>query len=320
MSGPRVTVCMPSYNCASFLPAAIESVLGQSFADFELLIADDCSSDGSREIAARYAALDRRVVLRLRERNLGMVQNWNACLGEARGEYLKYLFSDDLLASKDALQEMVALLDADRDISLVASARNIIGDHQGEASIASAFPADKVLPGTEVINRCLLAQRNLVGEPSAVMFRKSQAGRGFDSSYSQFVDLEMWFHLLEQGRFGYLKEPLACFRMHADQQTKKNVRNLVHVEEMLLLLGAYGAKAYVTLGRRTREFLLYHQLYRIWKAHKTKLVGREAALAKITAHMPARQFLMLIPLYKLLNPLWKLVCRLRLPVATKMAP
>jgi len=311
MSRPRVTVCMPAYNCAGFLPAAIESVLGQSFGDFELLIADDCSSDESREIAARYALLDPRVVLRFREQNLGMVNNWNACFREARGEYVKYLFSDDLLASQDALLRMVALLDADPSLALVASARNIIGADQDHLAVASAFPDGARLPGTEVISRCLLSQKNLIGEPSAVMFRKSHGERGFDGRYSQFVDLEMWFHLLEQGSFSYIAVPLASFRIHADQQTKKNVRNLVHVEEMIALLDDYGGKPYLRLGSMARRCLVYQQLYRIWKAHKSNLVSRNQALAKVSRYMPAGLFLSLIPLYKLLNPVWKLVCRMR---------
>ena len=57
-----------------------------------------------------------------------MVENWNACLREARGEYIKYLFGDDLLASPDALQKMVGVLDSDRTVSLVASARNLIDE------------------------------------------------------------------------------------------------------------------------------------------------------------------------------------------------
>lgn len=310
MSYPRLTVCIPVYNSAGFLAAAIESVLEQSFTDFELLILDDGSSDGSRDIVAGYAARDPRIVTRFHEKNLGMVPNWNACLGEARGEYIKYLFGDDLLASRDALSKMVALLDGDPAIALVASARNIIDHKSKQLKLTSTFPADLVLSGTEVINRCLFRQKNLIGEPSAVMFRKNQAMRGYDLRYSQLVDLEMWFHLLEQGKFCYLAAPLACFRIHDDQQTKKNVRNLVHVEEMITLLAEYGSRAYLTIGPLTKRFLLYNQLFRIWKAYQSNLIDRDAALAKITPHCPPRKFMALIPLYKVLSPIWKLTIAL----------
>ncbi len=310
MMTPRVTVCMPAYNNARFLAEAIESVLKQSFERFELLIIDDCSTDGTREIVGAYAAADDRIVFRGNPLNLGMVENWNACLQEAQGEYVKYLFGDDLLASPDALQKMVAVLDADKSVSLVASARYLIDDRSVKTGTASGFSGNIVVAGPGTINRCLFTQKNLIGEPSVVMFRKSQAARGFDCRYSQFVDLEMWFYLLEQGRFAYLTEPLASFRVHAGQQTNINVRELVHVDEMLALLDDYGNRPYVKLGRLTRRFLLYHQNYRIWKAYKSGKLSREQALAKISRSYSLLKFHALVPLYKLASPVWKLLCHL----------
>ena len=94
---PQVSVCIDSFNYGRFLPAAIESVLSQTFTDFELLVVDDCSTDDSFAIAQRYAAGDRRIVARRHERNLGMVRNRNACLALARGDYVKFLHADDFL-------------------------------------------------------------------------------------------------------------------------------------------------------------------------------------------------------------------------------
>ena len=307
---PRVTVCMPVYNNAQFLSEAIESVRNQNYTDFELLILDDCSSDRSREIIRSHAAQDTRIIAAFHDTNLGMVDNWNACLGRAKGEYIKFLFGDDLLASKDALGQMVTVLDADHEISLVASARNIIDDDSKNVKVASSFPQGFVMEGTGIINRCLLTQKNLIGEPSVVMFRKSQAERSFNGRYSQLVDLEMWFHLLEQGEFSYIREPLASFRVHAGQQTKKNVRDLVHIEEMFALLEEFGDKPYVTLGTLTKRFLRYRQSYRIWKAYKSNTISRDQALAKISRRCPPWKFLALVPLYKMANLVWKLKCYL----------
>ncbi|HLO24483.1 MAG TPA: glycosyltransferase family 2 protein [Geobacteraceae bacterium] len=308
MITPRVTVCIPAYNNARFLPEAIESVLSQSFDQLELLIIDDSSTDSTREIVSSYAARDNRIVFRVNPRNIGMVENWNACLREARGEYIKYLFGDDLLASPDALQKMVGVLDSDRTVSLVASARNLIDEDSALVGTISCFAGNTVGEGAKIINRCLLTQKNLIGEPSVVMFRKSQAARGFDARYSQFVDLEMWFHLLEQGKFSYIGEPLASFRLHAGQQTRKNVRDLVHVDEMIALMDEYGGRPYVKLGQITRRFLQYHQLYRIWKVYRNGTMSREDALVKISRHCAPRKFLALVPLYKVVSPVWKLKC------------
>ena len=79
-------------NCPSLadvqVAEAVDSVLAQDFSDFELILSDDCSGDGSREIIEAYAARDPRIRIQVHEANIGMVQNWNWCLSQARGEYL----------------------------------------------------------------------------------------------------------------------------------------------------------------------------------------------------------------------------------------
>lgn len=312
MNLPRVTVCIPSYNCAAYLGEAIESVLAQSFTDYELLILDDCSSDDSSQVAARYAARDARITIGVHQENLGMVQNWNACLEMARGEYIKFLLCDDVLSSPETLRKMVQVLDRHPDVSLVASARNIIDEHSREIKVLCSLPTDLELSGAHMINLCLYTQKNLIGEPSVVMFRKSQGARGFNSKYNQLVDLEMWFHLLAQGSLAYLDEPLASFRVHGEQQTRKNVRDLVHVEEMLGLLDEFGPKAKLSARTPAGLFLAYNQLYRIWKGYKSRLLSRNEALARISRRQSRVKFFLQIPLYKLLNPFWKVTCHLRI--------
>ncbi len=125
----KVSICMPNYNFAQYLPEAIESVLRQSYSDFEFVIIDNCSTDNSVEVIQRYAGKDARIKLNVNKQNIGLVNNLNLCLQKARGDYIKFLFSDDLLASENALEQMVTVLDAHEGISLVASARNVI-DYQ----------------------------------------------------------------------------------------------------------------------------------------------------------------------------------------------
>jgi glycosyltransferase involved in cell wall biosynthesis len=102
---PKISVCIPAYNNESFIAEAIESVLAQSFGDFELLVIDDCSLDRTRQIVASFATRDSRIVLLENSRNLGMVHNWNRCLKVARGEFIKFLFGDDLLSAPNALEK-----------------------------------------------------------------------------------------------------------------------------------------------------------------------------------------------------------------------
>jgi glycosyltransferase involved in cell wall biosynthesis len=126
---PKVSVCIPVFRGADFISDAIESVLAQDFRDFELLIVDDCSGDGTGKIIERYASQDPRIIYKVNDSNLGMVANWNNCLKMARGRYVKFLFQDDIFIFPDSLGKMVRILDAAPDVSLVASCRRVINSY-----------------------------------------------------------------------------------------------------------------------------------------------------------------------------------------------
>ena len=238
-AAPKVSVLIPTFNSARFLPEAIESVLAQDFTDCEILISDDASTDGSADVIRRYAARDARIRFQLQERNLGMVAHWNWCLGQARGEYVKFLFGDDKLASPAALRRQVGQLDAEPAAVLAVSARIIIDKDSVPVEIWDELGPAGQKRGTEMIARCIWRDRNLIGEPSAVMFRRAAGRRGFDPAWRQLVDQEMWFHLLAQGDLMYDPEPLCAFRLHGAQQTARNRDSHVSSAETLLLLARY---------------------------------------------------------------------------------
>ena len=306
MANCKVSVCIPTYNYGSYIAETIESVLSQDFTDFELLIIDDNSTDSTVSVVEPYTHRDPRVKFIVNPKNLGMVENWNYCLDQAQGEYIKYVFGDDLLASPDALGRMVALLDADSSVSLVCSARNFINDRSEIIKIVSRFEKTGILPGTDVINLCLIKQGNLIGEPSVVMFRKRQASRGFMVHYRQIVDLEMWFHLLEQGTFAYISEPLCSFRIHDRQQTVKNRENLSDLNDVFYLLDDYMQKEYITLSSFMKKYMKYDHLYEIWKLYKKKKLRREAAVKIINSNFSFSYFRCWYPFYKLFKPCFKL--------------
>lgn len=310
---PRVSVCMPTYNYARYLPEAIESVLAQDYADFEVLVIDDCSADDTRGVVESYCSADDRIVFSVNERNLGMVENWNLCLERARGDYIKFLFGDDILARRDALGSMVSSLDSDRGISLVGSPRNIIDDDSRLLETLSYLPRGAVMPGTEVINQCLRDQRNqnLIGEPSVVMFRTSQARRGFSPRYRQLVDLEMWFHLLEQGSYAHLAQPLSSFRIHTEQQTAKNVLSLAYINDLSHLFDDYLFKDYVSCGRLHKRFLVYNQFYKIWKKARQNKIDGDLVRRKIELRYRPWEFYAHMLMYKAYNPAQKLGMLLR---------
>lgn len=270
---PKISVLIPTYNYARYLPEAIESVLEQDFADYELLIADDCSTDESREIIRRYAARDGRIQCQFHPANLGMVQNWNYCLQRARGEYVQFLFGDDKFASREALGKMARMLDENPAAVLALAARNIIDENSRILEVAAHLGKSGCHVGLGVIGRCLEQNANLVGEPSVVMFRRRDGTRGFSKEYRQIPDLEMWFHLLEKGDAVYTSELLYSFRKHARQQTEVNRVTQIGLREHLLLLAEYFE--HPKLRERVSRKLLFTQIYWLRKKGDGSMISRE---------------------------------------------
>jgi glycosyltransferase involved in cell wall biosynthesis len=222
---PKVSVAIPVYNGETYLAAAIESVLAQSLADFELVICDDHSTDRSFEIAAAFT--DRRIRLLRNPANLGFGGNWNRCLAEAQGQYIKILPQDDLL-HRDCLQMQAAVLDQDKEggVALVFCARTIIGPG-GQVHMRRGYGArESRLSGIAIARRTARSGTNPVGEPGAVMFRQSAAraaGR-FSGERPFVIDIDYWLRLLKFGSAVYLPEALASFRVSAASQSVKMAR------------------------------------------------------------------------------------------------
>jgi glycosyltransferase involved in cell wall biosynthesis len=310
MNRPKVSVCIPTYNYAAFLPMAIESVLNQSFTDHELLIIDDCSHDDTRDVVRKYAAQDKRVRFKINAVNIGMVNNWNLCLKEARGEYIKPLFADDMFADPDALQQMTSVLMSNERVVLVASSWNLVNAESKIIRSIRPFKRDCSLHGEKVTALCLSEQKNFVGSPSGVMFRNRDCDRGFSTDYHQIVDLEMWFHLLEKGTFVHLDKPLCSFRIHPDQQTERNKGNYAAYEDAFLLYDHYMHKSYVSVSRFHKQYIQYDNTYHLWKSYAAGYIDKRTVLKGISERYGLIKFLTYYPLYKIYKPCLKLQRRL----------
>ncbi len=263
---PKVSICIPAYNYADYLKDAIASALSQTFDDFELLIVDNCSTDGTRDVAEHYRRRDGRIVYHCNEANIGLVGNLNRCLELATGEYIKFLCADDLLLPT-CLERMVEVLDRNPDVSLVTAARRMVtGTLKPIRRLAYSY-RDIHIPGTEAINRCLF-NGNQIGEPTAVMFRRQAAAGGFQTAYSQLVDLDMWFRLLEQGDLVSLSEELCVFRQHDEQGTKVNLRSLNFLNDEERLYHAYISKPYIHASQVNIFNWKFIMAWNIWKQRK----------------------------------------------------
>jgi glycosyltransferase involved in cell wall biosynthesis len=252
----KVSVLVPVYNGETFLAECLESILAQDFADMEILISDDASTDGSVALVERYASRDSRIRWWKNPNNLGLARNFNCCLRAAKGEYIKYVLQDDKLISPLAIQKMTEVLDHHPGVSLVSSASQVLDEHSRVIKVRKHFKPG-IMEGREVIGRCVERLTNLIGEPSVVMFRREQAARGYNEQFRQLLDLDLWFHLLEQGGLAYLAEPLCAFRRHAAQQSEFNRLNHISQREHFFMFKTYFDKHYGVSRRALFIFIYY---------------------------------------------------------------
>lgn len=212
---PCVSICVPTYRGAAYLANTIESVLAQTFTDFELVIIDDNSPDETSNVVASYS--DPRIRYLKNPHNLGPEGNWNRCLQEARGHYFKLLPQDDLLYP-DTLQRQVEILERDEEqrIALVFGARIITDSHDKTITKRGCPGAPEgMISAKELVRRCVRFGTNLIGEPGSVLMRKTLADQvgTFDGSLGYIIDLDYWVRLLAHGDAYYLESPVSSFRV-----------------------------------------------------------------------------------------------------------
>ena len=208
MSAPLVSVLMTAYNREKYIAEAIESVLASSCNDFELIIVDDCSKDHTVEIARRYTG-DSRVQVHVNEKNLGDYPNRNRAASFARGKYLKYLDSDDVIYPH-GLEVMVSSMEQfpQAVLGLIRSPRRDAPD-----------PAQ--LSPKEAYVEHFLKGGFLDAGPSGTIIQTSafRALGGF--SGKRFVgDSEMWLRLAARWPVVRLVEGLVWWRQHEQQEIR----------------------------------------------------------------------------------------------------
>jgi len=144
VGNPMVSICLPTFNGERFLGVAIESVLSQTFSDFELIICDDCSHDSSVSLIRAFAEKDSRIKFFQNEKNCGLFENYNVCLGHVSGQFVKLFAQDDLLESQ-CLESMVAVLEQRPAVNLVSCGRRWIDEKGLEIDRFKLFDSDLLL-------------------------------------------------------------------------------------------------------------------------------------------------------------------------------
>lgn len=263
---PIVSICIPVKNGAPFIEQAVTSVLKQSYRNFEIVIVDNCSTDNTALLIREMALRDSRIRFYSNDYDLGLVGNLNTCLKYACGVYVKFVLADDMLMSS-CLEKMVGAINKQPSVFLVVAGRLIIDESGNSVALRHYSPKYTVVHGEKVIQRCLFG-RNYIGEPTAVMFRRCDATRGFRDDLIQLTDLEMWFHLLERGELVSLPEMLCAIRRHAGQLTVQNIKSGALIEDNVRLFEEYGKKPYIQNTWMNNFTRRVRMAYRVWISRK----------------------------------------------------
>jgi glycosyltransferase involved in cell wall biosynthesis len=243
---PHVSVCLPVYNGENFVREAIESTLEQSFEDFELVISDNASTDGSPDICREFAARDRRVRYWRSDRNRGMAWNYNRTFKLATGRYVVWIGHDDVMR-KDYLRQCVAALDADDGVVL-CFANTVYIDQDGREINRVDYHdvSDVAKPSWRFRNVLIDPMCDPVfGVMRADALKKTRLhGRFADSD--RVLLAEMALH----GRFRVLEQPLFAKRYHpmrnTDRFSDRRERTLIYDPTKIGKL--YFTEARVVLG------------------------------------------------------------------------
>jgi glycosyltransferase involved in cell wall biosynthesis len=260
---PTISVCVPTYNGAAFLEATLESIAAQTFGDYEVLIVDDLSSDGTVAIAEAYAAGDDRVrVIRNSERAGSSARNANQCLRRARGEWIKFLFQDDLMAPTCLAQ----MLEAGKRGRFVVAwhdylfAPDVTADVRGWyeqlPTLATELPSAYVDP--DAFSDAVLTRWgiNFIGPTSSSFVHRdcfTEYGE-FSSEIRTFPDYEYWIRVGNREGLSIVQERLVTFRVHnasiSGRIRSEAAEEKLELEPLLLLLNLARAFEYANIRAR----------------------------------------------------------------------
>ena len=223
---PKVSIIMSTYNDSKYIRQAIESILNQTYRDFEFIIIDDSSTDETGKIIKSYK--DDRIKLFVNSVNQGLTKNLNKALRVASGEYIARMDGDDI-SFPDRLEKQVDYLEKHRDVYLIGTAiRNI-----GASDLYWKLPDDS----EDLRVRMLL--HPVFAHPS-FMFRKEIIDEGilYDESYRTAQDYDFASRVARKHKIGRLQQVLLNYRVHAKQisntSSKNQVDNAARVRKRLL--------------------------------------------------------------------------------------
>lgn len=283
-SGPLVSVITPVYNEEQYLAECIESVLAQTYSNWDYTIVDNCSTDESARIAYQYAARDRRIRVHQNERFLSVIPNHNAALRQAspQSKYCKMVLGDDRIFPT-CLEQMVAVAEEHPSVGIVG-AYALEGD---QVALTGLPPSSSMVCGREICRRHLLDGLYVFGSANAVLYRADLV-RNHDPFYNEdniHADTEVCFALLKECDFGFVHEILTFTRLRQGSLNTASNSLQTSFASMLQLLTTHAfpylttAESESLLSRRLTEYyrflgksLILGRERQFWEYHRSQLM------------------------------------------------
>jgi len=236
MESPKISVVMPAYNAEKYIAEAIESILNQTFRDFEFIIIDDASTDNTGKIIAEYAKKDNRIKVFTNEKNLYISKTLNLGLSCAQSEIIARMDADDI-SLPERLEKQYKKITENNDIAVVGTYIRVINE-KGDFLYIRKYPLeDKKL------------KRNMFKySPFAhpvVMYRKKVVieFRGYLPVYSPSEDLNLWFRVGTKYKFATVPEVLFEYRFFSDSHSNRKLKT-VEIKTLKMRWYAYRHQGY----------------------------------------------------------------------------
>ncbi len=284
---PLVSICIPTYNGEKFIQEAMDSAIVQNYSNLEIIVSDDASSDNSLTIIASFQKQTTIPIRIFHHTPQGIGANWNHCVQQAKGEYIKFLFQDDTL-EQDCINKMMNIALSNPSVGLVYCKRHFLVEKRNPeidefidfyGSLHKYWDTVNILQhnisGKAYLKdkQLLNSPKNKIGEPTAVLIKKEcfDTVGCFNEELKQTLDYEYWYRVMKYYDVTFLNEKLISFRLHSNQASQVNKTD--NNNEIKKLYKEYYKHIFWQLHPKNKLKLLklYHPFFKTLVLLKQKL-------------------------------------------------
>ncbi len=269
-SQPLVSIVMPAYNAGEFLAEAIESVLAQTYTNWDFTIVNNCSTDRTLEIAQAYARRDPRIRAQTNEKFVDAMPNHNNAIRQTSpaSKYCKMLLADDMLFP-ECLERMVGVAEANPSIGMVGA----YGQGGNEVLWDGLPLSTTTVPGSEICRATLLGGPYIFGTPTSTMIRTDIVLRRhtFYDESNLHADYQVCFDVLQSSDFGFVHQVLTYTRPRHGSLTSFAQSYNTYFLGILTVLTKYGPLLLTEREYRKRLEFRLNQYYRFLAKNKLRL-------------------------------------------------